>query len=122
MIRRPPRSTRTYTLFPYTTLFRSLAGGAVELADREAVALDVRHHAGLGDGGGGIDDAAHDAPAGDVALKKPGGIEALQARAVQRSLEVVEVPTGHAGLHRSEERRVGKECVSSCIYRGSPVL
>src|SRR3546814_17135929 len=25
MIRLPPRSTRTYTLFPYTTLFRSLA-------------------------------------------------------------------------------------------------
>src|SRR3546814_1841597 len=24
MIRRPPRSTRTYTLFPYTTLFRSV--------------------------------------------------------------------------------------------------
>src|SRR3546814_5822395 len=24
MIRRPPRSTRTYTLFPYTTLFRSM--------------------------------------------------------------------------------------------------
>src|SRR3546814_11938787 len=27
MIRRPPRSTRTYTLFPYTTLFRSLPLG-----------------------------------------------------------------------------------------------
>src|SRR3546814_9168750 len=27
MIRRPPRSTRTETLFPYTTLFRSRAGG-----------------------------------------------------------------------------------------------
>src|SRR3546814_11710760 len=26
MIRRPPRSTRTYTLFPYTTLFRSGLG------------------------------------------------------------------------------------------------
>src|SRR3546814_4640596 len=26
MIRRPPRSTRTDTLFPYTTLFRSHAG------------------------------------------------------------------------------------------------
>src|SRR3546814_318504 len=26
MIRRPPRSTRTYTLFPYTTLFRSASG------------------------------------------------------------------------------------------------
>src|SRR3546814_3927700 len=24
MIRRPPRSTRTYTLFPYTTLFRAI--------------------------------------------------------------------------------------------------
>src|SRR3546814_6794341 len=27
MIRRPPRSTRTDTLFPYTTLFRSLLDG-----------------------------------------------------------------------------------------------
>src|SRR3546814_19631472 len=27
MIRRPPRSTRTDTLFPYTTLFRSSGGG-----------------------------------------------------------------------------------------------
>src|SRR3546814_10488098 len=29
MIRRPPRSTRTYTLFPYTTLFRSLRARVV---------------------------------------------------------------------------------------------
>src|SRR3546814_14053564 len=28
MIRRPPRSTRTDTLFPYTTLFRSLQFGS----------------------------------------------------------------------------------------------
>src|SRR3546814_9816408 len=28
MIRRPPRSTRTDTLFPYTTLFRSVPGHA----------------------------------------------------------------------------------------------
>src|SRR3546814_17426358 len=28
MIRRPPISTRTHTLFPYTTLFRSLASAA----------------------------------------------------------------------------------------------
>src|SRR3546814_10503359 len=38
MIRRPPRSTRTDTLFPYTTLFRSarqvgLRRGAVGLLD-----------------------------------------------------------------------------------------
>src|SRR3546814_13374936 len=29
MIRRPPRSTRTDTLFPYTTLFRSCAAGPI---------------------------------------------------------------------------------------------
>src|SRR3546814_5888323 len=37
MIRRPPRSTRTDTLFPYTTLFRSDIGpqtGEALLADR----------------------------------------------------------------------------------------
>src|SRR3546814_18878309 len=38
MIRRPPRSTRTDTLFPYTTLFRSLELGAVAL---EAGGVDV---------------------------------------------------------------------------------
>src|SRR3546814_3961548 len=31
MIRRPPRSTRTDTLFPYTTLFRSLVSGELQL-------------------------------------------------------------------------------------------
>src|SRR3546814_1768297 len=34
MIRRPPRSTRTDTLFPYTTLFRSKLGGFI-LIDRQ---------------------------------------------------------------------------------------
>src|SRR3546814_1890929 len=31
MIRRPPRSTRTDTLFPYTTLFRSLPQRGAEI-------------------------------------------------------------------------------------------
>src|SRR6184192_3602206 len=34
MIRRPPRSTRRLTLFPYTTLFRSHAPVEVTLVDR----------------------------------------------------------------------------------------
>src|SRR3546814_17051700 len=33
MHRRPPRSTRTDTLFPYTTLFRSVSQAADSLAD-----------------------------------------------------------------------------------------
>src|SRR3546814_5459692 len=41
MIRRPPRSTRTDTLFPYTTLFRSV----YRLSDAQAQAiLDLRLH------------------------------------------------------------------------------
>src|SRR3546814_5871734 len=53
MIRRPPRSTRTDTLFPYTTLFRSPplgTGGARQLFDAVHPLLDQRrgeeqHHA-----------------------------------------------------------------------------
>src|SRR3546814_8275015 len=32
MLRRPPRSTRTYTLFPYPTLFRSMIETLLPLA------------------------------------------------------------------------------------------
>src|SRR3546814_10154883 len=35
MRRRPPTSTRTHTLFPYTTLFRSATGAASESMDAE---------------------------------------------------------------------------------------
>src|SRR3546814_4378218 len=34
MLRRPPRSTRTDTLFPYTALFRSWPGNGRELENR----------------------------------------------------------------------------------------
>src|SRR3546814_14767474 len=46
MIRRPPRSTRIYTLFPYTTLFRS-----------EFVIVDCPACMGRGYQGTGIDEA-----------------------------------------------------------------
>src|SRR3546814_14498156 len=36
MIRRPPRPTRTDTLFPYTTLFRSVRGQLTPLLSRDA--------------------------------------------------------------------------------------
>src|SRR3546814_10221308 len=49
MKRRPPRSTRTDTLFPYTTLFRSCDGGLIvaqraeleRAAGRQDVSLDA---------------------------------------------------------------------------------
>src|SRR3546814_1697733 len=53
MIRRPPRSTRTDTLFPYTTLFRSYAAAASYDRDHwfrldtsyDAGTLTIRHTA-----------------------------------------------------------------------------
>src|SRR3546814_10712991 len=50
MIRRPPRSTRTDTLFPYTTLFRStgkLQGGphVVALHGKRAIEQALGHFA-----------------------------------------------------------------------------
>src|SRR3546814_4935763 len=68
MIRRPPRSTRTDTLFPYTTLFRSLPRRRVDDgADRGGGAADgqgCRHRPGVvrnlrrDRGGDGADHAA----------------------------------------------------------------
>src|SRR3546814_17261179 len=63
MLRRPPRSTRTDTLFPYTTLFRSgeyLPSAGADLlgvdADDDALAAEflgaLAHEFRPGDGGG----------------------------------------------------------------------
>src|SRR3546814_15316764 len=50
MIRRPPRSTRTDTLFPYTTLFRSMRATVhdrpVRLSPLEYRLLDILAHQG----------------------------------------------------------------------------
>src|SRR3546814_6957331 len=43
MIRRPPRSTRTDTLFPYTTLFRSAVGVSPSSSEVDADTLSTPH-------------------------------------------------------------------------------
>src|SRR3546814_20763407 len=64
MIRRPPRSTRTDTLFPYTTLFRSTAqrlaseGAKVVCADLIKEAAEAAAHEIGGDAIGLSFDAA----------------------------------------------------------------
>src|SRR3546814_16549012 len=58
MIRRPPRSTRTDTLFPYTTLFRSIAAFAgCRFLDLELAEAVDRHFIALG---GSIGDHGED--------------------------------------------------------------
>src|SRR3546814_3992115 len=72
MIRRPPRSTRTDTLFPYTTLFRSVSPAKARFSHFAQHGLTpilrrVRHHrpdqpASGNEQGGEGDDAATLAP------------------------------------------------------------
>src|SRR3546814_11903761 len=68
MIRRPPRSTRTDTLFPYTTLFRSHLH---DVAGRPQV--DLRPGA-LGKGKGAIEAGAADRGVLDDPAERPGGV------------------------------------------------
>src|SRR3546814_20843677 len=75
MIRRPPRSTRTDTLFPYTTLFRSGHGGAGDVrALSQQVEQQRRDNGGL--------QQRNDALAAEVAeLKSEDGGAAVEERA-----------------------------------------
>src|SRR3546814_3273732 len=85
MLRRPPRSTRTDTLFPYTTLFRSSCriDEPVDAAHRPCTALERR-----------IDASA----AGDVAMKVGGATWPRFVRSFGHLVaEIVEhVEAGHA--------------------------
>src|SRR3546814_11719792 len=107
MIRRPPRSTRTDTLFPYTTLFRS----------RLREALDGELRRAVGRGPQEAERAAHrrqveDVPAALTAQNRQHGARDMKgAEAVEGELPLDlawRVLIEEAEL-RSEERRVGKE-------------
>src|SRR3546814_10995502 len=107
MIRRTPRSTRTDTLFPYTTLFRSTwpeghnmvmytgsqVNRSAEDSARAKWLLDI-----VDENTTVLVDEAHELVIGESQT-------ADNVRAI---------------CERSEERRVGKECVSTCRSRWSP--
>src|SRR3546814_13604531 len=101
MIRRPPRSTRTDTLFPYTTLFRS-PGNDRFLVPGNAYSINEKAWGGYG-------------------LAKFGG-DGWRGNVGVRVIETKQTSDGFiiGGTDRSEERRVGKECVSTCRSRWSP--
>src|SRR3546814_19275672 len=103
MIRRPPRSTRTDTLFPYTTLFRSQAGGEAppQLSHRDgAVAPDAARSTAApgrldvgrrqGDGDRALR-AGTDADAASRSRRQPG--REAQPRSAERRLEKAGVLT-----------------------------
>src|SRR3546814_16487574 len=128
MIRPPPRSTRTDTLFPDTALFRS--GGDVFHAVRDASGLDLNGVIGVHRRLGGEYEigywfAARVRGKGIATEAVRAVIEALAASRPGRA-NVAECPPdttrSRAFLRRvrSDERRVGKGWVSSCRSRGLP--
>src|SRR3546814_17435276 len=121
MMRRPPGFTRTDTLFPYTTLFRSAgtalrhglvnevvptgnletaaAGWAEKINKCAPLANQVAKAAALGRAGHPLETAL--APRFDE---------------IERSAASEDVTDREQS---SEERRVGTECVSTCRTRGA---
>src|SRR3546814_15779864 len=119
MIRRLPSSTRTDTLFPYATLFRSVStswatyfvSALFRLPPQPATTRDSPRAAKAAaarmrenDMAGFLSEADRAANSGDATLciRRRQGDNARRRR---------------GGTHRSEERRVGKECVSPGRYR-----
>src|SRR3546814_4351570 len=147
MIRRPPRSTRTDTLFPYTTLFRSLGkrlrrGSCIESAgvrgraqalrdvataigvevvvlDRLRHAGDLRARRGIGGQDGGACQQQRQEQQGGAVAKQWHGV--TPARGYPNGCRSGRLRRGGSrAASRSEERRVGQEGVSPCRYRWAP--
>src|SRR3546814_20476952 len=115
MLRRPPRSTRTDTLFPYTTLFRSfLVEGAVALARALGLSELVIGLTVIAVG------TSLPELATSIMAAFRGERDIAVGNIVGSNLFNLLAVLGLASLvSRSEERRVGKECVSTCRYRWS---
>src|SRR3546814_1664703 len=110
MIRRPPRSTRTDTLFPYTTLFRSsheLSAASTGHRERRERAEARRQGTAAGRGPAARRHQADDRRAREVRNRAPEGCDrAVQARFERRSWERCRHGMAFALLHapaRSEE-------------------
>src|SRR3546814_14829676 len=123
MIRRPPRSTLTYTLFPYTTPFRSLSnpsagdivldlaagtpGSATPDADYETAHFQYFNGSSWV-AAGGPDGTLVTIPAGQTSLKVR----------VDSDEDWTDEP--NAAMTRTAGHRVGKQVVRTCRSRWSP--
>src|SRR3546814_17785129 len=127
MRRRPPRSTRTDTLFPYTTLFRSKGVSLIIPEPAREIFIAKLEHADRLIALAKIAEQMGGRSFGAVRFADQ------SLRTVQRAGEIIEfvkiivaienfsrmVRSNAEGVG-SEERRVGKEWGSKCGYRWSP--
>src|SRR3546814_11616715 len=129
MIRRTPRSTRTDTLFPYTTLFRSIVDAAQALGAGLVLkvrAPDASELPQMKSGSvliGMLDPFDQEG----LARLAGAGLTAFALEAAPRitraqSLDVLSSQANLAGYKAVQigRRRVGKECVRTCRSRWWP--
>src|SRR3546814_16710051 len=116
MNRRPPRSTRTDTLFTYTTLFRSGAWAGAK--DGDVVLVEFFDYAcpyckaSVAD----VKRLLAEDPKLKVVWRDFTVLGDNSREAAMASLSAAR--QGHyADFYRSEERRVGEECVRTCRSR-----
>src|SRR3546814_21151601 len=124
MLLRPPKSNRTDTLFPYTTLFRSDFDNIHQDGLRVSLLIEptdqissttIFDYAKANERSGGL----YQYRANPGVLGAIFGSPALGGILDAQIARDKEIQTGNF-YGRSEERRVGKECVSTCSFRWSP--
>src|SRR3546814_19001105 len=105
MIGRPPRSTRTDTLFPYTTLFRSPDNRWPSSVDVTPVTPEAR-----------VDGLSVTMVGHATLLVQIAGLNILTDPVWSDRARPVAI-AGNRRVNRSEERGVGNECGSQCRSR-----
>src|SRR3546814_12246198 len=115
MIRRPPRSTRTDTLFPYTTLFRS---GPFALGEQDYV-TDLLQSAGFCD-------ISFDAWTGEQRVGGPGSDPESATRFVLDGMQVGDHVRAsgddtRAAVHRSLVELVERNCDNEGVRMGAKI-
>src|SRR3546814_18132140 len=121
MIRRPPRSKRTDTLFPYTTLFRSTGKPG-----RPVIGMTRRRRSRYSPAMSSTPLSAETSPL----PRRPTGIRLPAAPALLAGIgravwidpeegEPLTLSAAEAGRRRSEALRVGEDGGSTCRFRGS---
>src|SRR3546814_20145641 len=110
MIRRPPRSTRTDTLFPYTTLFRSADSPHPTLITMSITVTVV------------IPTSNRPQVTGRAVRSVLAQTYAIHEIIIVDDASVPAFDPVANGCTRSAERRVGNECVRTCSSRWSPSL
>src|SRR3546814_20855900 len=112
MIRRPPRSTRTDTLFPYTTLFRAnrTTFNGVALADGTNATVSIQTGTSAGET---VDVTLSDLTAATLAIDALDIGSAGDADAAMTAIDAALDTVTTARAPRSEERRGGQGFVST---------